>query len=87
MKNKNIPIRMCAVCRERHPKHELIRIVKNKNGEIFVDDSFKGEGRGMYICKSDACIAKMNKTKTINRVFKTNVSDEIYKEVTKKGEK
>ncbi|MBR2222965.1 MAG: DUF448 domain-containing protein, partial [Christensenellaceae bacterium] len=37
MKQRKIPMRMCIACRESKPKKELIRIVKNKEGELNVD--------------------------------------------------
>ena len=37
MKPKKIPMRMCTGCMEMKPKKELIRIVKNSEGEVSVD--------------------------------------------------
>ena len=34
MKTKKIPMRMCLGCGESKPKKELVRVVKNKEGEI-----------------------------------------------------
>ena len=34
-------IRMCVVCRGQSDKKTLLRIVKNKDGEIFVDKTGK----------------------------------------------
>ena len=38
-KVKKIPQRKCIVCQDRDSKKELMRIVKNKEGEIFLDPS------------------------------------------------
>ena len=38
---KNIPQRTCTVCRERKNKNELLRIVKNKENIIKVDETGK----------------------------------------------
>ena len=46
MKQKKIPMRMCVACREGRPKREMIRIVKNKEGEVLVDVTGKAPGRG-----------------------------------------
>jgi uncharacterized protein len=59
------------------PKDELFRVVK-KDGNIFLDDSMKADGRGAYICKNKDCIAKANKIKSFNRNFKSNVNNDIY---------
>ena len=46
---KKIPLRKCVVTQERLPKKDLLRIVKNNEGEVFVDLSSKANGRGAYI--------------------------------------
>lgn len=72
------PLRMCVVCRQMKEKHELIRVVKNKDGDIFLDETFKANGRGAYICKNDECIKKCIKTKTLNKAFKQPIAEETY---------
>ncbi|NLC94209.1 MAG: DUF448 domain-containing protein, partial [Bacilli bacterium] len=37
MKQRKIPMRKCVVTNENYPKKELIRIVRNKENEVFVD--------------------------------------------------
>ena len=74
-------LRMCIACREMKDKRQLIRIVKNKDNEIFIDSTGKKNGRGAYICKNETCISKMQKQKLLNKTFKTNVSDEIYSQI------
>lgn len=48
-KVKKVPQRKCIACQERDSKKGLIRIVKNKEGEIFLDPTGKANGRGAYI--------------------------------------
>ncbi len=74
-------IRMCIVCRGQSDKKQLLRVVKNKDGEIFVDVTGKANGRGAYVCKDRACYEKLCKQKSLNRAFKCNVSDEVYKKI------
>ena len=71
-------LRMCIVCREHSDKKELLRIVKNKDGQIFVDKTGKANGRGAYICKSKECLNKLKKLRGLNRAFKCEVSDDVY---------
>ena len=47
--NKKIPMRTCVVTKEKLPKRELIRVVRNKEGEVFVDESGKLNGKGAYL--------------------------------------
>lgn len=78
MKVKRIPMRMCTGCGEMKPKRELVRVVKNKDGEISLDITGKKSGRGAYICKDIACLKKARKNKRIERSFAQKISDEIY---------
>ncbi len=74
-------LRMCIICREHSDKKELSRIVKNKDGEIFVDKTGKANGRGAYVCKSPECFIKLRKTRGLNRAFKCDVKDEVYDKI------
>ena len=80
----NKPCRMCMVCRERKRKNELVRVVKNKSGEINIDESGKAEGRGAYICKEGDCYTKIIKTKALNKTFHENVSPLVYEKILDK---
>ena len=80
-KVKKIPQRKCIVCQDRDSKKELMRIVKNKEGEIFLDPSGRANGRGAYIFKDTECLKKSIKTKALNRAFKVEVSDEVYEKL------
>ena len=78
MKPKKIPMRMCNGCMEMKPKKELIRIVKNAEGEVSVDLTGKKSGRGAYICKSVECLEKAFKAKRLNKNLQSNIGDEVY---------
>ena len=75
---KSVPMRMCIACRERMPKRDLLRAVKNADGYIGLDFSGKAPGRGAYICNNPACILKLNKQKLLNKVFSAEVDDTVY---------
>lgn len=81
MKKKVTKIRKCIVCGEHFQKNELIRVVKNKDGEIKIDNSERLNGRGAYICKNNECIKTTIIKKLLNRHLRTNVDSEIYKEL------
>ncbi len=80
-------IRMCVVCRAQSDKKTLLRIVKNKEGQIFVDNSGKANGRGAYVCKSKECFEKLKKQKGLNRAFKCEVPQEVYDMIGEEIEK
>lgn len=75
---KKIPMRRCLGCFESKPKKELIRIVKNKDGEISLDKTGKKQGRGAYICGNKECLEKAIKSKKIEKEFETEINEEIY---------
>ena len=77
-KTKSVPARMCIACREMKPKRDMLRIVKNAEGEIKLDFSGKAPGRGAYICNNGECIAKLKKQKLLHKVFSADVPAEIY---------
>lgn len=78
---KNIPNRTCIGCNEIKPKKELIRIVKNKEGNIFIDKTSKANGRGAYICDNIECLEKAIKTKRLERTFETAIDTKLYEEL------
>lgn len=76
---KKIPLRTCMGCNEKKPKKELIRIVKQKDGNVEVDKTGKMEGRGAYICNNIECLDKVIKTKRLERTLDIQISEETYK--------
>jgi len=75
---KKTPLRKCIGCNEMKDKKELIRIVRNPEGEIKVDPVGKMSGRGAYICKSLKCFDSAVKAKRLEKAFKSKIPDEIY---------
>ena len=75
---KKIPLRTCMGCNEKKSKKELIRIVKNKEGNVSIDRTGKAEGRGAYLCENIACLEKVIKTKRLEKSLEIKISDEIY---------
>ena len=49
MKTRKIPLRKSVVSNEVIDKRDLLRIVKNKEGQVFIDPTGKANGRGAYI--------------------------------------
>ena len=78
---KKIVQRMCIGCNEKKDKKELIRIVYNKEGQIFVDKTGKMQGRGAYICDNANCLEKAIKSKRLEKSFETKISEQIYDEL------
>ncbi len=78
---KKPPERTCMGCNIKKPKKEFIRIVKTKDGEIDIDRTGKIQGRGAYICDNIECLEKLIKSKRLEKVFETKISEEIYEKL------
>lgn len=79
---KKIPERKCMGCGERFPKKELLRIVREPEGNVSVDLVGKKNGRGVYICKNPECFKKVRKGDKLSRSLETKVPEEIYDEIS-----
>lgn len=80
-KVKKIPLRKSLVSGEIIDKRDLLRIVKNKEGQIFIDPTGKQNGRGAYIKldNQEALLAK--KKQVFSRSFSMEVPESFYDEV------
>lgn len=81
MKLKKIPQRMCTGCGEMKNKKDLIRVVKNKEGDISIDLIGKKPGRGAYICRDVECLNKAIKTKRLEKNLDKKIDDDIYEKL------
>lgn len=75
---KKIPLRQCLGCREMKPKGELIRVVRSPQGEISLDFKGKKPGRGAYLCPDPVCLAKIKKSRALERAFSAQLPEEVY---------
>lgn len=81
MKTKKIPLRSCVVSKEKLPKQELTRVVKNKENEVFIDLTGKANGKGAYIKKDLAILEKAIKSKALEKHLETKIENNIYEEL------
>lgn len=79
--NKKIPMRTCVITKEKLPKKELIRIVRNKDGEVSVDETGKQNGKGVYLKRDLEVVNKARNNKALNRYLECEVNDSIYEEI------
>ena len=78
---KNEPKRTCIGCNQIKLKKELIRIVKDKQGNINVDKTGKANGRGAYICDNKECLEKLKKSKRLEKTFEMSIYEKLYEEL------
>lgn len=81
MKQRKVPLRTCVVTKEKLEKKDLIRVVKNNNGEVFVDLTGKANGRGAYIKKDINVLNDAKRTKALEKHLETSISEEVYKNI------
>ena len=90
---RKIPLRKCVATQEQLPKKELIRVVRNKEGEVleewvtdgkvFVDPTGKMNGRGAYLKRSLEAIELAQKKGVLRKSLEVDIPDTIYEELKK----
>ena len=78
---KKIPLRKCVATNERLPKQELVRVVKNNEGKVFIDLTGKANGRGAYLKKSNEAIDISIKRKCLERALECTIEERIDEEL------
>ncbi|MFC4760419.1 RNase P modulator RnpM [Fructobacillus durionis] len=81
MKTRKIPMRKDIVTGEMVAKKDLVRVVKNKEGEVFLDPTGKKNGRGAYI-SLDREVAKEAQAKRVfEKAFSQAIDPSFYEEL------
>ncbi|XJS09678.1 RNase P modulator RnpM [Aerococcaceae bacterium WGS1372] len=80
---RKIPMRKCIVSQEMYPKKDLVRVVKTKENEVFLDPTGRQNGRGAYIALEPELALKAKQEKTFDRAFGIKIDDEFYDELYK----
>jgi len=78
VKERKKPTRKCVGCNEMKEKQQLLRIVRDKEGNVFIDPTGKKSGRGAYICRDIKCFEAAKKCRRLEKAFDTRIPDEIY---------
>ena len=81
MKTRKVTLRKSVVSNEGIDKRDLLRIVKNKEGQVFIDSTGKANGRGAYIKLDNAEALEAKKKKVFNRSFNMEVEESFYDEL------
>lgn len=77
-KVRKVPERRCTGCGQSFPKRDLIRVVRDPEGNVSIDFTGKKSGRGAYICPKTACLKKARKGGRISKSLCVQISDELY---------
>lgn len=83
VKKRKVPLRKCVITQEMKPKQSLIRVVKTKEGEVFVDPTGKKNGRGTYVSKDLSVIDQAEENNALQKHLEVEIPVEIYQELRK----
>ena len=73
----NKPMRRCVGCGESKEKKELVRIVRDTEGNIHLDPTGRANGRGAYICRDEKCLELAIKKRGLDRTLKVSVPADV----------
>jgi len=85
-KKRKEPQRKCIVTNESKPKKDMIRVVRNKEGQVFIDPTGKQNGRGAYISIDKKTFAEAEEQNILEKIFKVKIDPSLYDELKKLGE-
>ncbi len=78
---KKVVLRKCVATFEQLEKKELLRVVKNKEGQVFVDLTGRANGRGAYLKKSKEALEIAKKKKSLARALECDIPESVYQEI------
>ncbi|MEO0881264.1 MAG: RNA-binding protein [Pseudomonadota bacterium] len=68
-----VPVRQCAVMRERRPQAEMVRFVRAPDGSVAPDVAAKLPGRGVWVTASQEAISEAVKKQVFARGFRADI--------------
>ena len=83
MIQKKIPLRRCIATGEQCAKKDLIRVVRNKEGEVFIDLQGRQNGRGAYLKASLEAIEICRKKNSLGKALEVSIPESIYEELVR----
>jgi predicted RNA-binding protein YlxR (DUF448 family) len=78
---KKMPERTCVITKEKTLKKDLLRVVRDKEGNVSVDTTGKANGRGAYLKRDKEVINKAKTTKALERILEVSIPESIYEEM------
>jgi uncharacterized protein len=66
------PSRTCLGCRRVHAKASLVRLTRDANGVVNIDRAATAGGRGAYVCRDTACVARALQRGRLAHAFRTS---------------
>lgn len=77
-KRRKVPLRKCIVTQEMKPKNDMIRIVRDKEGHVFVDPTGKKNGRGAYLTIERDVFERAQRERVIETTFQVDIEQTLF---------
>lgn len=74
-------LRRCTGCGAMKDRSELIRVIRDQDGAVLVDETQRRNGRGAYLCRSLSCFETALKRRSLERTLKCSVKADIYGQI------
>jgi predicted RNA-binding protein YlxR (DUF448 family) len=72
-------MRTCVVCREHATKRALLRIVRQPDQSVLIDQSGRLNGRGTYLCDKPECLKKGAETEILSKALNAPIPADVRK--------
>lgn len=80
-RQKHVPTRMCAICRESNEKRTLTRIVRTGEDSYEIDPTGRANGRGAYICDKPSCWETAASSQVMARALRVTPNEDSVKKL------
>jgi len=80
-----VPERQCVACRTLVPRTALIRLVRQPDGEVHLDQVYRRPGRGAYVCRTPKCVQLAARKGGLNRALRTTVPQTLMEIIVALG--
>ena len=78
---KHIPGRQCVGCGLRTEKGNLLRVIRTPEGDVRVDPTGRGNGRGAYLCRKEECLQIALKKRGLQRTLKCEIPEIVIESI------
>lgn len=73
---RKTPLRTCVACKREADKRELVRFVRDADGEVHVDATGKAGGRGASVCAEIACFETAVGRKRLGPALRASLTED-----------
>lgn len=80
-----VPERQCVACRTLVPRIALLRLVRQPDGEVHLDQEHRRQGRGAYVCRTPACVQLAARKGGLQRALRKPVPQHLMEIIVALG--